>query len=192
MSGIEKTRVSVNIYGAQYKLMGNAETPATYLQLVASQVDEQMRKIAKGYPHLDMPRIAVLTAVNFADEMSRLKDAQVLSHHEDSKLKIEKDHELDKQRAECERLKKENLLLREQFGGHQKQQDNIKNELVMLRDENNELQKRLQLESNSQLLTNEMDKDIHAKYEQLKEEYRKLQSEYNEWIQLVDRDEPGS
>ncbi|HEX7056526.1 MAG TPA: cell division protein ZapA [Bacilli bacterium] len=72
MNDAEKTRVTVDIYGMQYRLMGNSSTE--YMQKVAGHVNEQMNKIAKGHPRLDLPRIAVLAAVNVADEYFRMKE----------------------------------------------------------------------------------------------------------------------
>lgn len=75
MTAEDKTRVTVTIYGTQYTLMGQASKSTRYLQMVAAQVDEQMREIATKAPHLDLPRIAVLTAVNIADDMSKLQES---------------------------------------------------------------------------------------------------------------------
>lgn len=68
----DKTRVAVEIYGMQYRLSGH-ETDE-HLRRVAEVVDGQMRKIAGGYPRLDLPRLAVLAAVNIADDYLKLKD----------------------------------------------------------------------------------------------------------------------
>lgn len=170
MASEEKSRVTVNIYGTQYRLMGNASTPTTHLQMVAAQVDEQMRKIAQGQPHLDMPRIAVLTAVNFADEMSNS----------------------DKQKVEIERLNQEIETKREQIIEGKKQRESLQQELQMLREEHRELQKEYKQEIGRGKQENNKDKEVHTDYLKLKEEYRKLKTEYNEWIQLIERDDPGS
>jgi len=68
----EKTKVAVEIYGMQYRLSGN-ETDG-HLRRVADLVDTQMRKIAAGYPRLDLPRLAVLAAVNIADDYLKLQE----------------------------------------------------------------------------------------------------------------------
>jgi cell division protein ZapA (FtsZ GTPase activity inhibitor) len=166
----EKTRVTVNIYGVQYRLMGNSSTPTTHLQMVAAQVDEQMRKIAQGQPHLDMPRIAVLTAVNFADEMSKL----------------------DKQQTEINRLNQDLESKREQLTEGKKQRENLQQELQLLREEHRDLQKEYKQVLSRGKTEDDKDREVHTDYAKLKEEYRKLQTEYNEWIQLIERDDPGS
>lgn len=164
MTSEEKTRVTVTIYGTQYKLMGTASTPAAHLQMVAAQVDEQMRKISKGFPHLDLPKIAVLTAVNFADEMSTK----------------------DKLIAENERYKLEIDSRKEQIAEGQLQRENLQKELQLLRDEHSELQKEFKMERGKSKMGNEHNQDVSKEYEKLKEEYKKLQSEYNEWIEMID------
>jgi len=62
----EKTRVTVDIFGVPYKLTGHSSSG--HVRRVAALVDEQMNRIAKGFPRLDTPRIAVLAAVNIADD----------------------------------------------------------------------------------------------------------------------------
>lgn len=72
MSSEEKTRINVDIYGMQYKLAGHSSSG--HMRRVAEHVDDQMNKIGKGFPRLDIPRVAVLAAVNIADEFLKLKD----------------------------------------------------------------------------------------------------------------------
>jgi len=64
-----RTRVTVEIFGLSYTLAGHSS--AEYMRQVAERVDDRMRKIAEISPRLDLPRVAVLTAVNFADEYLR-------------------------------------------------------------------------------------------------------------------------
>ena len=68
----DKTRVTVDIYGMPYKLTGQASSG--YMRRVAELVDTQMNRIAKGFPKLDTPRVAVLAAVNIADEYLKQKE----------------------------------------------------------------------------------------------------------------------
>lgn len=66
-----KNRLTVEIYGQQYQLAGKA-SPG-HMRQVASHVDEKMRQIADKNPRLDTTRLAVLSAVNIADDYLRLK-----------------------------------------------------------------------------------------------------------------------
>lgn len=68
----EVNRVRVDIYGQDYSLKGKA--PVEHLKRVARLVDEKMKEIGEQNPRLDYSRIAVLAAVNIADEYLRLCD----------------------------------------------------------------------------------------------------------------------
>lgn len=65
-------RVTVTIFGEEYALRGDAK-PA-YMERLAEMVDRRMHEIAKRQPRLGITRIAVLTAINLADELSKLEE----------------------------------------------------------------------------------------------------------------------
>jgi cell division protein ZapA len=67
----ENNRIRVDIYGTEYQLRGNASVQ--HMRLVAGLVDDKMREIARGNARLDLNRLAVLAAVNIADEYMRLR-----------------------------------------------------------------------------------------------------------------------
>lgn len=67
-----KNRVSVRIMGQDYKLV--SEEPLEYMQSVAAFVDERMMEIATGNKKLSTAMIAVLTALNVADEYFKLQE----------------------------------------------------------------------------------------------------------------------
>ncbi|MCL6548617.1 MAG: cell division protein ZapA [Alicyclobacillus sp.] len=71
MTADNKTRVRVDILGTEYTLRGEAS--AEHLRSVARMVDDVMRRIADANPQLDGRRVAVLAAVNLADELFRLR-----------------------------------------------------------------------------------------------------------------------
>jgi cell division protein ZapA len=64
-------RIRVDIYGQDFNLRGQSDVG--HLQLLAQLVDEKMREIAKNNPRLDYAKLAVLAAVNFADEYFRIR-----------------------------------------------------------------------------------------------------------------------
>ncbi len=66
-----KNRVTVEIYGQQYRLSGKASI--NHMRMVAGYVDDKMHEIAQGNTRLDTAKIAVLAAVNIADEYFRLR-----------------------------------------------------------------------------------------------------------------------
>src|SRR5690348_10547591 len=72
MNNEEKTRITVDIFGNNYKLVGSFSP--SYMKSVAAYVNDQMNTISKGFPSLDYPRIAVLAAVQMADELLKLRE----------------------------------------------------------------------------------------------------------------------
>ncbi len=72
LTGQPKTRVSVRIYGQDYTIVGT-ESPA-HIRLVAAFVDDKMHEFSEKNPMLDVPKLAVLTAVNIASEYLKLKE----------------------------------------------------------------------------------------------------------------------
>ncbi|EKP93976.1 cell division protein ZapA [Thermaerobacter subterraneus] len=65
-------RVTVRIFGEEYVLRGEAR-PA-YMERLADMVDRRMNEIAKRHPRLGITRIAVLAAINLADELTKLEE----------------------------------------------------------------------------------------------------------------------
>ncbi|MGE6488226.1 cell division protein ZapA [Paenisporosarcina sp. NPDC076898] len=72
MSEQHKIRVSVDIYGQTYKMVGS-ETSG-HMRLIASMVNDKMREINSHNPSLDSSKLAVLTAVNTVHEYVKLKE----------------------------------------------------------------------------------------------------------------------
>lgn len=68
MNEIRKS-VKVTIYGREYEIKGNQDEE--YIHKLADYVDSTMRNIAEKTQTLAFDRIAILTALNIADEMYR-------------------------------------------------------------------------------------------------------------------------
>ncbi len=68
----QKIRVSVDIYGQTYKMVGTESS--SHMRQVASIVDSKMKEISERNPALDTAKIAVLTAVNCVHENIQLHD----------------------------------------------------------------------------------------------------------------------
>ena len=66
------TTVAVEIYGATYHLRADEE--AGHLEAVAQLVDNTMKQVAAQVPTVDATKIAVLAALNLADELVRAQD----------------------------------------------------------------------------------------------------------------------
>ena len=63
--------VHVEIFGQTYAL--NAGADAAYVETLAAHVDAQMREVGKAAGAVDSLRVAVLAALNIADECFRLR-----------------------------------------------------------------------------------------------------------------------
>ena len=66
--------VSVEIRGHRYPIRSTLDVE--YVNGLASYVDEKMRAAADSTPSGDSLRLAVLAALNIADELFRCQDAQ--------------------------------------------------------------------------------------------------------------------
>jgi cell division protein ZapA len=66
-----KKRATVRIQGQTYKVV-SSEEPA-HVKEVASYMNKKMEELKKRNPYLDSTKLAVLTALNIADEYLKLK-----------------------------------------------------------------------------------------------------------------------
>lgn len=82
---MEKTKTVVHIAGKEYTIAGNESSE--YIHRVALYVSEKMQQIKEANKRLDNTMLAVLTAVNIADEYLKAKE------------------DLEKKEKEIERLK---------------------------------------------------------------------------------------
>lgn len=73
--------VHVEILGQTYAI--RAGTEPGYVEQLASFVDRQMREVSRGTGAIDTLRVAVLAALNIADELFRER-GQGRSHEADS------------------------------------------------------------------------------------------------------------
>ncbi|MGE5654426.1 MAG: cell division protein ZapA [Bacillota bacterium] len=69
MSNDDITRVTVRIMGEEYVLRSDAR--AEHVRQVARTVNDKMQEISNSQPQLDLPRVAILTALSLADELLR-------------------------------------------------------------------------------------------------------------------------
>ena len=76
--GVAKTGgslVSVTIFGQSYSL--RAEEAGSYVEDLAKFVDGQMRTLSESTGTTESLRVAVLAAVNIADELFKLREKQL-------------------------------------------------------------------------------------------------------------------
>jgi Uncharacterized protein conserved in bacteria len=70
----EPIRITVEIFGEKHVVRG--EGSAAYIQGLAHEVDKKMRMIAQRLPRLGVHQVSILTALNFADELAKLREEQ--------------------------------------------------------------------------------------------------------------------
>lgn len=66
------SKATVNIFNEEYVVRGN-ENPE-YMQMLGSYVDRRMRMIGQRNHNLSTTKVAVLTALNLADELNKLQE----------------------------------------------------------------------------------------------------------------------
>jgi len=69
MERLQSHLVQVEIYGQSYKLRGEGESG--YIQDLASDVDGKMREVSEATATVDSLKVAILAALNIADESRR-------------------------------------------------------------------------------------------------------------------------
>jgi cell division protein ZapA len=72
--------VEVEIFGQTFRVATGDATPA-YIQRLAAYVDERMRAIALTTKTMPLNRMAVLTALNIADDLLKLQNLYEQSSH---------------------------------------------------------------------------------------------------------------
>ena len=64
-----KGSVSVEIFGHEYKIKGDADPD--YMEGIARYVDSKMKEVSQGTPVGSLAKIAILAALNIADELQK-------------------------------------------------------------------------------------------------------------------------
>jgi|LauGreSuBDMM15SN_2_FD.fasta_scaffold04136_1 cell division protein ZapA len=68
----ELTRVETRIYDNDYVITGEASED--YINRVSGYVDSRMKELSRAFPEASSTKLAILTAVNIADEFFQLKE----------------------------------------------------------------------------------------------------------------------
>ena len=84
--------VEVEIFGQTFRVAADAADP-TYIHRLSAYVDERMQTIARSATSASFNRIAILTALNIADDLLKLQDqhnhaAQVLHDKTENLLSL--------------------------------------------------------------------------------------------------------
>ncbi|MGF7186768.1 cell division protein ZapA [Desulfitispora alkaliphila] len=68
----EKIKVKVEIHGQEYTMKGSGSPE--YFKSLADYVNQKMGAISQRATHLSSTKVAVLTALNIADELAKLQE----------------------------------------------------------------------------------------------------------------------
>ena len=79
-----KKGVSVDIFGSEYVIKGDGNIE--YTKEVASYVDSKMREISAVTSNVSSLKLAILTALNLADELYVLKKEKITSDKVNEKV----------------------------------------------------------------------------------------------------------
>lgn len=66
--------VEVDILGQKYTIKGDADE--AYIKKLAAFVDEKLKEVYNASPGISPLKASILTSLNIADELHRMKDAQ--------------------------------------------------------------------------------------------------------------------
>lgn len=66
---MDSETTTVNIFGQEYALRGGED--ADHVREVAEHVDQRMREVARGSRQVSSLRVAILAAMNIADDLLR-------------------------------------------------------------------------------------------------------------------------
>lgn len=70
----DRQKITVEIFGEKHVVRGEG-TPE-YIKNLAHEVDKKMRLVAQRLPRLSVHQVAILAALNFADELAKLREEQ--------------------------------------------------------------------------------------------------------------------
>lgn len=68
----QRRRVTIAIGDERYVLIGDASEE--YMQRLATYVDERFVRLQQTFPNVPRHRLAMLTAINLADEVHKLRE----------------------------------------------------------------------------------------------------------------------
>ncbi|OGL43186.1 MAG: hypothetical protein A2161_09060 [Candidatus Schekmanbacteria bacterium RBG_13_48_7] len=69
---MDKRKIEVNIFGQNYTILGDASPE--YMNKLSSYVDSKMREITKQTSTISTTKVAILAALNLANEIFQLRE----------------------------------------------------------------------------------------------------------------------
>jgi cell division protein ZapA len=175
---MEANKVSVRIYGHEYVLTG--EKSRDHMIRVAAYVDTKIHEVAAGFKNGSSTALAVLSAVNIADEyfsvMDRVNESKITNEqmegdiHRYEQLWEEAKKSLTEHKEESRRIYEEKEALAERFHTMEREMEEA------LRQKDRDVQETLQLKER------EASELLHQKEREASELLRQREREFQEAI----------
>jgi cell division protein ZapA len=186
------SKVTVRIYGQDYTITG--EKSQAYIERVAQHVDEVMSAISEAVGGASVSSLAVLTAVNIADEFFMQKTKQGDFDGEKERLRVEAEHNaqlLEKTRKELQQYRRENedsaedksrteAILEEKSADNErltKQLEELERRIFELTEKNANLSERLNIRTEGQAVSSEQSRELEDRLKEVEGNYFELQME---------------
>jgi len=80
--------VTVTIMGRNYTL--RAEEDPQYVRMIAAYVDDKLKEIQQVSPRMSSTRLAILAAINIADELHKLEQSAAAGGDEKSEATVDR------------------------------------------------------------------------------------------------------
>lgn len=80
--------VTVTIMGRNYTL--RAEEDPQYVRMIAAYVDDKLQEIARVSPRMSTTRLAILAAINIADELHKLEQTSRNAGGKESEVTVDR------------------------------------------------------------------------------------------------------
>lgn len=176
----KRNRVTVNIMGNEYTMVGSE--PEEYIQSIAYYVDKKMKEIHQKHNRLNNMMVAVLTALNIADEYFKLQHELEMARKEALKPGKELEearYQLRKAREEIAALYDEMDSMKQQLANSQEEASNIYNEWLKAQKEIKDLKSKL-------AAMEEINRELEVKLSKSKAEEERLREELEEFIKTFD------
>jgi cell division protein ZapA len=167
----EKSKVAVEIMGHQYTMVG--EEPEEYLHSIAVHVDKKMKELNKKSSIMNNAMLAVLTALNIADDYFKLKRELEIALKEANKPEKELEdarYRMRKAGEEIAGYKAEINNLKQQLSNSQEEASNIYEEWLKVQKETKDAKARIQM-------LEEQKKELEMQLSRAKGEQKRLKSE---------------
>ncbi len=136
----DKNKITIHIYGQDYVV--RSDDTEEFILKVANYVDDKMRKLAKSNALLSYQKIAVLTALNIADEYHKLLEQNGLNAPTIDDRDLDTKEKIENLTIEVERNSNKYQDISQQFeqlidnsASYETELENLKQKLKALDDE---------------------------------------------------------